>query len=243
VQRRACGNQSQVSLSVRYDPHEKQHGEPLPHLFARRVGARQEVLSNHYVRSVLIATADAAGIADAGRPLAFTPHDFRRPVHHRDGRIRPPATHRRRPPRHIELETTRGYAAVFPDEVIRRHQEFIARRRAQRDSAEYRDVAPDEWAEFEKHFQLRRVELGDCFRPYGTPCVHEHACIKCPFLRLDPAQAPRLDQIEASTRSRLAEARERQWLGEVSALEDSLRHIRAKKSRHEGHVSRAALSA
>jgi hypothetical protein len=25
------------------------------------------------------------------------------------------------------------------------------------------------------------------------------------------------------------EARERQWLGEVSALEDSLRHIRAKK--------------
>jgi hypothetical protein len=118
---------------------------------------------------------------------------------------------------------------AYPDEVIRRHQEFIARRRAQRDSAEYRDVAPGEWAEFEKHFQLRRVELGDCFRPYGTPCVHEHACIKCPFLRMDPAQAPRLDQIEASTRSRLAEARERQWLGEVSALEDSLRHIRAKK--------------
>lgn len=24
--------------------------------------------------------------------------------------------------------------------------------------------------------QLRRVELGDCFRPYGMPCVHEHAC-------------------------------------------------------------------
>ena len=40
---------------------------------------------------------------------------------------------------------------------------------------EYRDVAPDEWADFEKHFQLSRVELGDCFRPYGTPCVHEHA--------------------------------------------------------------------
>jgi hypothetical protein len=46
---------------------------------------------------------------------------------------------------------------------------------------------------------------------------------------MDPAQAPRLDQIEASTRSRLAEAREHQWLGEVSALENSLRHIRAKK--------------
>jgi hypothetical protein len=45
-----------------------------------------------------------------------------------------------------------------------------------------------------------------------------------------PAQLTRLDQIEASTISRLAEARERQWLGEVSALEDSLRHIRAKKT-------------
>jgi hypothetical protein len=47
---------------------------------------------------------------------------------------------------------------------------------------------------------------------------------------MDPAQLPRLDQIEASTRSRLTEARSRQWLGEVSALEDSLRHIRVKKT-------------
>ena len=60
--------------------------------------------------------------------------------------------------------------------------------------------------------------------------MHEHACIKCKFLRVDPAQLPRLDQIEASTVSRLAEAQERQWLGEVSALEDNLRHIRSRKA-------------
>jgi hypothetical protein len=47
---------------------------------------------------------------------------------------------------------------------------------------------------------------------------------------MDPAQAPRLDQIEASAVSRLAEARERQWLGEVGALEDSLRHICSRKA-------------
>lgn len=123
-----------------------------------------------------------------------------------------------------------GYTAVFPADVIRHHQQFITRRRALRQSDEYRDVSPDEWTEFEEHFQLRRVELGDCFRPYATPCIHEHVCIKCPFLRMDPAQLPRLDQIEASTRSRLSEARSRQWLGEVSALEDSLRHIRVKKT-------------
>jgi hypothetical protein len=32
---------------VRYDAQEKLHELALPHLFARRVGARQEVLSNH----------------------------------------------------------------------------------------------------------------------------------------------------------------------------------------------------
>lgn len=54
----------------------------------------------------------------------------------------------------IYLDTTRGYTAVFQDEPIARHQQFITRRRSLRDSAEYRDVTPEEWVEFEKHFQL-----------------------------------------------------------------------------------------
>ncbi|SDM61144.1 hypothetical protein [Nonomuraea jiangxiensis] len=51
----------------------------------------------------------------------------------------------------------------------------VARPRALDQAADYRDPTPAEWAEFEQHFQLRRVALGDCFRPYGTPYVHEHA--------------------------------------------------------------------
>ncbi len=43
------------------------------------------------------------------------------------------------------------------------------------------------------------------------------------MLRLDIAQVPRLLQIEANTRERLDEARRMQWLGEVAALEESLR--------------------
>jgi hypothetical protein len=54
---------------------------------------------------------------------------------------------------------------------------MVEHRRALRDSSEYRAVSPEEWSEFERHFQLRRVALSDCFRPYGTPCVHEHACL------------------------------------------------------------------
>ncbi len=38
VVRRTRGCAKTVPLSVRYDPHEKVHGQPLPHLFAHRVG-------------------------------------------------------------------------------------------------------------------------------------------------------------------------------------------------------------
>jgi hypothetical protein len=40
---------------------------------------------------------------------------------------------------------------------------------------EYRPTSDQEWAEFEDHFDKRKVELGGCARPYGTPCSHEHA--------------------------------------------------------------------
>jgi hypothetical protein len=48
------------------------------------------------------------------------------------------------------------------------------------------------------------------------------------MLRISPAQAPRLLEIEHNTRERLGEARQMQWLGEVAALEESLRHITKK---------------
>jgi len=46
---------------------------------------------------------------------------------------------------------------------------------------------------------------------------------------LDLAQVPRLLQIETNTRERLDEAHRMQWLGEVAALEESLRHVADKK--------------
>lgn len=49
------------------------------------------------------------------------------------------------------------------------------------------------------------------------------------MLRLDLAQEPRLLEIETNTRQRLGEAQRMQWLGEVAGLQESLRHIAAKK--------------
>jgi hypothetical protein len=60
--------------------------------------------------------------------------------------------------------------------------------------------------------------------------VHEHACIRCPHLRLDAAQAPLLDDIETNTHLRLTEAQEKGWLGEVAALEETLLHIGRKRT-------------
>src|SRR5664280_2533582 len=41
---------------------------------------------------------------------------------------------------------------------------FIARRRAERPSEEYRDLTPEEWTDFLGHFELRKVALGVCTR-------------------------------------------------------------------------------
>lgn len=230
VQRRAKGGQAQIPLSVRYDPHEKVHGEPFPHLFSRHVGTRQEVLSLHYVRRVLNCLADTASLSDGGQPVTFTPHDFRRlfttdmvnsglPLHIAAALLG-----------HLSLETTRGYTALFPEQVIAAHQAFIERRRRQRPEGEMRSATGEEWQEFEDHFLLRKVALGDCHRPYGTPCVHEHACARCRFLRVDPAQLPRIEEMTRNAEARLEEARDRAWLGEVVALEDSLKHLRQRNA-------------
>jgi hypothetical protein len=73
-----------------------------------------------------------------------------------------------------------------------------------------------------QHFGKRKVELGTCGRGYSTPCIHEHACIRCPMLQPDPTQADRLDTIITSLGERIEEARERGWYGEVEGLDVSL---------------------
>lgn len=55
---------------------------------------------------------------------------------------------------------------------------------AHRPAEEYQQVTRREWREFEEHFDRRKVELGNCARPYGTRCQHEHACFAAPSFKL-----------------------------------------------------------
>lgn len=129
---------------------------------------------------------------------------------------------------HRHLNSTQPYTAVYQDDLIRTYRAFVDRRRSARSPEEYREPTPEEWDEFEEHFTLRRVELGSCARPYGSTCEHEHACVRCPVLRVDPAQLGRLEAIARSLMERIAEAEERGWAGEVEQLKISLQAARDK---------------
>ena len=125
-------------------------------------------------------------------PLRYTPHDLRRifatetvngglPLHIAQTLLG-----------HLDLNTTQGYVAVYPEQVIQRYRDFVDRRRETRSGEEYRDPTRRGMGRLPRYFSLRKVALGTCHRPYGTPCVHEHACVRCPMLQIDPAQKPRL---------------------------------------------------
>ena len=212
-----------VPLVARYDYHERVTGPPLPHLFQRWHGTELRVICPAVVKRLLNLAIERAGLRGPdGQPLRYTPHDFRRifateavsgglPVHIAAKVLG-----------HQDLNTTQAYAAVYQDDVLRHYRAFVSRRRAQRPSEEYRQPTTAEWAEFEQHFTKRRVELGACARPYGTPCRHEHACIRCPMLHPDPLQEPRLLVIIANLEDRVREASQRGWLGEVDGLQASL---------------------
>jgi hypothetical protein len=131
------------------------------------------------------------------------------------------------------------YAAIYPEDVIAHHRAFIARRRAERPSEEYRELTTTEWDEFLAYFELRKVALGTCGRDHGTPCQHENACVRCSLLRVDPAQMPRLEEIHTNLADRLQEAKEQGWLGEVAAIETTMTAAARKLEAMREHATRS----
>ena len=144
---------------------------------------------------------------------------------------------------HRDISTTMGYKAVYPEEIITGHRAFIARRRALRPSAEYRTPTDAEWEEFLGHFERRKLALGDCGRAYGTSCIHEHACIRCPMLRVEPAQRQRLRGIRVSLTARIAEAEHEGWTGEAEGLKISLAATDVKLAEADAAAARRNTAA
>ncbi len=218
-----------IPLTARYDEHEHLWLPPAPLLFQRRGGTETRQISAGTVRNMLNAALARAGLTDAaGQPLTFTPHDFRR-------MFITDAILNGLPPHiaqviagHQDINVTLGYKAVYPDEAIQAHLSFLARRRSLRPSEEYRVPTDAEWTEFLGHFERRKVSIGTCARAFSTPCMHEHACVRCPMLWPDPNQRARLADIRDNLVDRIAEAEREGWLGEVEGLRVSLAGAQTK---------------
>ena len=241
--KRVSNGRPALPLVTRYDHYERRHSPPLPYLFQRPWGLTNQTFSHGRVGDLLDRTLTTSGLTghDA-QPLRFTPHDFRRifateavaaglPVHIAAKLLG-----------HQTLNTTQGYIAIYERDVIEHHRAFIERRRALRPTDEYRDVTDDEWDEFIGHFEKRKVELGTCARPYATPCVHEHACIRCPMLRPDPAQQHRLIEIIENLHNRRGEAHHQGWHGEIDGLEISIAGANHKLQAIQRTIARRALT-
>jgi len=212
-----------IPLIAAYDGQEHVWLPRAPLLFQRRSGTETRRISNGTVRNMLNAALAESGLKDAaGQPLTYTPHDFRRlfitdailtglPPHIAQVVVG-----------HRDINVTLGYKAVYPDEVIQAHRAFLARRRALRPTEEYRTPTDAEWEEFLGHFERRKVSAGLCGRAFATPCIHEHACIRCPMLWPDPGQRPRISEIRDNLIARISEAEREGWLGEIEGLKISL---------------------
>jgi hypothetical protein len=131
---------------------------------------------------------------------------------------------------HRSLNTTQGYVAIDPQDVFDHYDQFLERRRAVRPSDEYREPTVKELQVFADHFGRRRVELGDCVRPYGSGCTHEHGAFRCQFLTVHPDARQRLDQIKTDLHQRIEAAREQNWLADVEQLQITLKRLDDKRS-------------
>lgn len=220
-----------IPLVKRYDLHERTRSDPMPFLFQRKTGMTSAVISYHTVwRLIRRACEELGKTRTEFAGLTFSAHDFRRlfatelvnnglPIHIGAALLG-----------HLSVQTTRGYVAVFNDDIVRHYQAHLERRRALRPADEYKAPTDEEWTEFEEHFDKRKVELGTCGRPYGTGCQHEHACLRCPVLHLDPRMLGRLDEIEADLIERRARAEDEGWHGETEGLDLTLSFLRSKRA-------------
>lgn len=212
-----------VPLIRARDYHELVWMDPAPLLFQHRVGAEPHRIGRERISTLLDQALTRTGLVDAdGTPLHCTPHDFRR-IFITD------AIMNGLPPHiaqviagHQDISVTIGYKAVYPEETIKSHLAFLARRRALRPSEEYRTPTDAEWEEFLGHFERRKVATGLCGRAFSTPCIHENACLRCSMHWPDPAQRARIVDIRDNIIARIAEAEREGWLGEVEGLQITL---------------------
>src|ERR1019366_5958286 len=139
IMRRIRGLEPDVPLVVSYDKNERVYNPPMPLLFQGPCRLENRAVGETSLRDYLDHALTAIGAKDtSGRPLRYTFHDFRR-IFITDAIMHGMPPHiAQLVAGHRDINTTMGYKAVYPEEVINGHRAFITRRRALRPAGEYR---------------------------------------------------------------------------------------------------------
>lgn len=162
-------------------------------------------------------------------PSAHTP-PFQAAAPDRTGSQQAAHPHRRPTRRTPQPQHHPGLRGHLPTRRLDHYDQFLERRRATRPGDEYRQPTADELQAFADHFGRRRVELGDCVRPYGSGCTYEHACIRCRFLNVHPDAGGRLNAIEQDLHQRITTAEQDHWLADVEQLRVTLKRVVEEKA-------------
>jgi hypothetical protein len=205
-----------------YDVFEQTWSPPMPYLFHRRFGTEDRPLTRSYIRECLVATSQAAHITAAGQPLDWRPHDFRRIFVTDAIRSGLPRTSQPKPadtplwmPRWDTLRSTPRTSSP-----ITGHSSHAA---GPNDPAKNTATSPTKnGTSSSPTSNCGKSRSEHAAATTEPPCAHENACVRCPLLRVDPAQMPRLKGIHANLLDRLREAKEQGWLSEVAAIETTL---------------------
>jgi hypothetical protein len=129
-----------LPLVAAYDVFEQTWSPPMPFLFRRRFGTEDRPITRSYIREM--PHRHVAGRPDhRRRPAAgVAPQRFSENLRHRRHPVQAAPHIAAKICGHSAVDTTMGYAAIYPEDVIAHHRAFIARRRAERPSEEYRDL-------------------------------------------------------------------------------------------------------
>jgi len=75
-----------------------------------------------------------------------------------------------------------------------------------------------------------KVELGSCSHPYGTRCQHEHACLRCAQLHVNPKMLPLPRRIGIRPGTAEGTRIGGVWLGEIDGVDLTLQCLRDKRA-------------
>ena len=243
ITRVRAGSQA-VPLVAVYDDHERTWLPPAPVLFQRKIGAENRALPPHTIRQILSPRLDPHRPDRPRRrhPAALHPPRFPQDLPHRRDHERAPPAHRpghRRAPRHQRHPRLQGrlprrgdpgppgLPRPPPGPAAHRGIPHPHRRRMGR---------------IPRPLRTPQVATGTCGRAFGTPCIHEHACIRCPVHWPDPAQRHRLAEIRDNLTARIAEAKREGWAGEAEGLKISLTGAEDKLAQIDRHAKTASTT-